>query len=371
MGSCMEHGGSRQTGQGGMKKVYCEWLRCIACFLVIFNHLKGYRLFMDASGIKQICYIILSVLTKINVPVFLMVSGALLLEKQEDFRTVFKKRISRIGFVILLFEAGIYTECMLYARALGKPFVFTMKRFFYGILAGNLEETGAYWYLYAYLGFLFMLPFLQKIAKQMSRQDFYMLFALHFVLLSLLPMLNLYLWITGGEGIALAEWFSVPLASYSPFFYPLVGYYLDHRIDIRLLSQKKWTELTAAVFMGLLLSCLCILGEGVTGENYLTLFDYLFAATAFLFIKYMVTVRFPALLDGRCARAVCFAGSLTFGIYLLDHYFKLIWYQPYETFMNNRIPSLFISFGWCVVSMVLGGMVTWILKKMPGLGKLL
>lgn len=121
MRSCMNYGGRRQIGQSGMKKVYYEWLRCIACFMVIFNHLKGYRLFMDASGIKQICYIILSVLTKINVPVFFMVSGALLLEKQEDFRIVFKKRISRIGLVILLFEAGIYTECMLYARAQGTP----------------------------------------------------------------------------------------------------------------------------------------------------------------------------------------------------------------------------------------------------------
>ena len=371
MRSCMNFGGSRQIGQSGMKKVYYEWLRCIACFMVIFNHLKGYRLFMDASGIKQICYIILSVLTKINVPVFFMVSGALLLEKQEDFRIVFKKRISRIGLVILLFEAGIYTECMLYARAQGTPFVFTMKRFFYGMLAGNLEETGAYWYLYAYLGFLFMLPFLRKIARQMSRQDFYILFALHFVLMSLLPILNLYLRITGGEEIALAKWFSVSLASYSPFFYPLAGYYLDHRVDIRLLSRKRWTALIAAVFMGLLLSCLCILGEEAAGENYLTLFDYLFAAAAFLFIKYTVTVRFPALSAGKCARGVCFAGSLTFGIYLLDHYFKLVLYQPYETSRTNRMPSLFISFGWCVVSMVLGGMVTWILKRVPGLKKLL
>ena len=371
MESCMKYDGRRQPGQSGIKKAYFEWLRCIACFLVIFNHLKGYRLFMDASGIKQICYMILSVLTKINVPVFFMVSGALLLERQEDFRTVFKKRISRIGYVILLFEAGIYIECMLYARALGKPVVFTMKHFLYGMLAGNLEETGVYWYLYAYLGFLFMLPFLQKIAKQMDRQDFYILFALHFVLLSMLPMLNLYLRITGGESIAFAEWFSVPLASHSPFFYPLVGYYLDHRVDIRMLSRKKWTGMTAAVFAGLILSCLCILGEGAAGENYLTLFDYLFAAATFLFVKYMVTVRFPALSAGRCGKAVCFVGTLTFGIYLLDHYFKLILYQPYETFMNNRMPSVFISFGWCVVSMVLGGMAAWILQKIPGLGRLL
>lgn len=64
-------------------------------------------------------------------------------------------------------------------------------------------------------------------------------------------------------------------------------------------------------------------------------------------------------------------GSLTFGIYLLDHYFKLVLYQDYEKFAERFIPSIFASFGWCVVSMILGGTVTWILKKMPILKKIL
>lgn len=41
----------------GAQTVYYEWIRLIACFLVIFNHLKGYVLFMNASGVKRVCYI--------------------------------------------------------------------------------------------------------------------------------------------------------------------------------------------------------------------------------------------------------------------------------------------------------------------------
>ena len=357
--------------QGKTKKVYYEWIRLIACFFVIFNHLKGYVLFMNASGIKQAFYMVISVVTKINVPLFFMVSGALLLDKKEDIVTVLRKRISRIGLVSLLFELGIYTECWLYASARGRDYEFTVKRFLYGVFERNLDETGAYWYLYAYLGFLFLLPLMQKLAKQMRRSDFYTLFILHFVLLSLFPMCNLLLLRSGYDGLSVTEEFSVPLATTAALFYPLTGYYIDRKIDIRTVPKKTWTGLFAAALAGIGISCLCVYADGAAGEEYLTLFDYLLAAVVFLLIKYVVAVRFPALSLGRTAETVCFMGSLTFGIYLLDHYFKLVLYNGYETFAERFLPSLFASFGWCAVSMFLGGNVTWILKKLPLFRKIL
>lgn len=67
----MECTGTSLPEQGKTKKTYYEWIRLIACFFVIFNHLKGYVLFMNASGVKQLFYMLLSVITKINVPLFL------------------------------------------------------------------------------------------------------------------------------------------------------------------------------------------------------------------------------------------------------------------------------------------------------------
>ncbi len=367
----MEYGKIKPSGQSGGKTVYYEWIRCIACFLVIFNHLKGFTLFMNSSGIKQVIYMILSALTKINVPLFFMVSGALLLDRQEDIFTVLKKRISRICSVILLFELGMYLECHLYAIIQGREHAFSVKRFIYGVLAGELEETGAYWYLYAYLGFLLLLPVIQKIAKQMSRQDFYTLLVLHFLVCTLLPVCNLFLQMTGNDEIVLAGEFSVAIATFPAFFYPLEGYYLDHVLDMGSLSKRQWTILTAMAFAGISLSCLCSYWGGVESESFISLFDYLLAIDAFVFMKYVVVIKYPVLSTGKIARAVCFLGSLTFGIYLLDHYIKLVLYQQYESFMERWIPSMVTSFGWCVISMLIGGFVTCLLKKMPLLRKLL
>jgi hypothetical protein len=66
------------SGKGKEKRVYYEWIRLTACFFVIFNHLKGYVLFQNASGAKQLFYMVLSVITKINVPLFFMVRRAAL-----------------------------------------------------------------------------------------------------------------------------------------------------------------------------------------------------------------------------------------------------------------------------------------------------
>ena len=82
------------------KKEYYEILRILACALVIFNHTTGFSLYQKTEGIKQIIYIFLATFTKINVPLFIMISGALLLKKSEDISVTLRKRVLR--FVILL-----------------------------------------------------------------------------------------------------------------------------------------------------------------------------------------------------------------------------------------------------------------------------
>lgn len=360
----MNHAQNKGKRENQTKTVYYEWLRLIACFLVIFNHLKGYVLYQNATGIKQAGYMVISVITKINVPLFFMISGALLLERQEDMVTVLKKRVSRVCLVILLFSLGLYTECFLYASAQGREYEFTLKRFLYGLFARDLNETGPYWYLYAYLGFLLLLPLMQKLAKQMSRSDFIALVILRFMFLSVIPICNTFLQVAGEEKISISGEFSIPLAMTAAFFYPLAGYYLDHKVDVQDFIGKM-KGICVAVIVGIGVTCLCVYLNGAVDETYIPLFDYLLAMVVFLAVKYAATVRFPKLSTGKTAEIACFLGSLTFGIYLLDHYFKLILYNSYEKMAERFMPSLFASFGWCVISMLLGGSVTFLLKRLP------
>lgn len=243
------------------------------------------------------------------------------------------------------------------------------------MLSGSIEGTEAYWYLYSYLGLLLMLPFLQRIVKDVKRQDVYVLMFLRFIVLSLLPILNLCLRLLGNEGISLSESLELPFAISRPFFYSLIGYYMEFHVDVKSLSKKKVGMLIAATGIGICISCLCTFCEGkfvgTYTQNYIQLFDYLIAIAVFLLIKYIVLVIVPESSDGKFAGTIRLVGSLTFGIYLLDPYLKWLFCNQYQAFAEPYLPTVFVSIGWCVVSMMLGGVLTYVLKKLPIFRKIL
>ncbi len=68
--------GDEKASQTG-RNAYFDALRVLAILLVIFNHLPGYSLYQTCAGPKAWLYMLITMLTRINVPLFLMVSGAL------------------------------------------------------------------------------------------------------------------------------------------------------------------------------------------------------------------------------------------------------------------------------------------------------
>ena len=89
------------------RRVDLDVMRIIACFLVIFNHLPGYGLYGNAdTEFKSWIYMFLTMITRINVPIFFMISGTLLLtDRQETYKTIITKRFLRILYVLLIFTA--------------------------------------------------------------------------------------------------------------------------------------------------------------------------------------------------------------------------------------------------------------------------
>lgn len=356
------------------KKIYFELMRIIAVMLVIFNHLPGYTLYQTSSGYIQWFYMVLSMVTRINVPLFLMISGAVLLPKNEDFSKVIKKRVFRFFFLILISEGALFCAYKYNASLLGNDYIFTFRRFIGGVFANNLDGTGSYWYLYSYLGMLFTLPFMQRIARNFRKDDFGVLIGLHFIFSSAIPMINILLISARLEPLVITGDFSVPFATSKVFFYPLVGYYLENYVDVTRLKRREIGGILFAAFAGIYLSCACTYWQGITTstytQDYVQLFDYLTAIAAFVVIKYTFN-RLPGLLEGRLGRGICYIGSLTFGIYILDPFFKLFLYSKYEYRAGQLFPTLFVSVGWVILSMFMGGATTIILKKIPGIKKLI
>ena len=110
---------SARTATPGNKRVYFDIMRVIACAQVIYGHKEGYLLFMSTTGWKQFVYMSLTMITRLCVPLFFMISGALLLPKDEDFPTAFKKRFLRTFAVLLFFSTLLFAAHRIHAVLTG------------------------------------------------------------------------------------------------------------------------------------------------------------------------------------------------------------------------------------------------------------
>ncbi len=128
-------------------------LRIIAIIMVFYNHKDAYTWYMKYSDSYNLLFAVhsfLAILCKSGAPLFLMISGALLLGKNEDIVTIWKKRLSRMLIVLI----WIATSMVLFKMS-----------------SGWLQTVFIYsnWYIYSYIGFLFMLPFLRIIAQGLNK----------------------------------------------------------------------------------------------------------------------------------------------------------------------------------------------------------
>lgn len=346
--------------------VYLDFLRIISCFLVIFNHLAGYYEYQKAENpVSAFFYMFFTMVTRINVPIFFMISGSLLLSKDIGYNELFLKRILRIALALFIGTATVYILSK--RHDLSSIDVGHFIRDFFG---GKI--VGQYWYLYAYLGFLLMHPFLRNGAKNFGHREFVLVILVHFALSTVIPLGNYIINQFGIASINIKSDFQVPFMTGKAFFYPLIGFYLDRVVDVKRIPRKIVWAFPTAALIGIIISSAFTYHEGVTSgytQSFVQTFDYVTAISVFVTTKYLFTQTNDFGNNWIVKNAIPFVGSLTFGIYLFEPALKLFY---------NRIMSLVplttplvLSFFWCIFSMIICGIVTYLLKKIPGVKTIL
>lgn len=344
------------------KKIYLETLRIISILCVFFNHTwtSGFLLFTQkVHSPFYPFYIGLSLMSKVAVPLFLMISGSLLLGKEDSLPSLFKKRISRIVLSLLVMAVAYYA--ILYFPN------YSFSEFFR--LLYSREIVPSQWYLYAYLGILLILPFLQSMVKSLKRGYFYYLILLHFVILGLVPIAQYLI----SPTLFLHRYLQVNLATPLTVFYFIIGYFIDR--EEKLLEKKNVMKLGIAAGISLLINILVVMLHvskvGVQDlaaverfHNVLILFPTLFVFVAVK--QYHVTHSLSAASKERLIRW----GSYTFGIYLME---RFLWLTTKVVFiaLDRFLPTLLACLIWVAASFFLGILVVSQLKKLPFLQRML
>lgn len=351
-------------------------MRIVAIVAVLLNHLPAYHLFHNGRGMMLVWGLAIGVVVRIGVPLFAMVSGALLLGRNETYRELWQKRISRMLLVVLIFE-GIHYAC----GCLAGQEQFDASDFAYGLFSGRLKGMTSYWFLYAYLGFLVMLPFMRRVAQAMTRADFLWLMGAHVVCTTLPVAINFACECAGAQKFVISSAFVVSLSSVMLYFYPLIGFWIDRNVDVNRITRRQWLLILGVTLAGLVLSAWMTWYHNDrfhdASETYINLTVFCTAIAVFLAAKRIFDGGF-ALRRPRLNRALCLCGSLVFGVYLLDQPLKFFLYEPLRA--RLFIPSPFEAYGlssavcfsliWVCITLVLCGGVTWLLKRLPLFHKL-
>lgn len=289
-----------------------DFLRIFACFMVIVNHTNSVifnNFFPSLSGQASL---LLFFISKTAVPIFFMISGALLLGKSDTFKVAYGKRALRIAVDIIVFS-------VLTAIVFNGNFSFFSLKYFTNLI--NKPYITPYWYLYSYFAIMLMLPFLQRLTKAMSKKDFTVLLTLLFFFHSVVSFLT-YLEIIPSA----SNYFTRDLFS-GDIFYFFLGYYICHILpDVLNTAARKRAALSLSAigfFAGLIFSWYRTAQEfyadgkfSLKLDNIYGLHIVLSAAGLFIFVFLLFrNVRF----SGWFAKFLTVVSNATFGIYL-THY---------------------------------------------------
>lgn len=331
-------------------------LRIISCFLVLLAHCNLQLYPYIAFGTTKFISIGIHTLSRISVPAFIMVTGALSLGKIYPYKKVAKK-ILRTVLVIVMISFVYYIS--LYGLTHFNPLSFIAS-----IYSSHISPC--LWYMYLYLGLLLMLPFLQRLCINMKAKDYYVFFGISFGFVGLSPIIEHFF-----QGFIYSD--KLNLAIFNIYIaYFIAGYYIDNFI-----KPTKKLCIIALIVMILSLSATWILTyyEMYTGINpdapstwgdFGTWLCIIPSICFYILIKGMMNRN----IRKHTAHILREIGACTFCTYLLGDLVIRV-FQPLYVICQRKIYILISLIIYSICVTLTGLLLSWILRKIPGIKKLI
>ena len=326
--------------------IYINIIKIIACLLVIINHTINHVLLFETKGVSFFFCLLFS-FCKVAVPLFIICSGFLILEKQYSYKKIFKNIIKVL--VPLIIISGL-----LYVKDTGIKNI-NILTFISKFLAEPYIKP--YWYLYMLLGLYLITPFIQKMVKQFEKKDYYY-FIIFFLFIPAILKLLLVCF-----GIKYSSYWLISFVPYTIGYY-VFGSYLKH--DYNDININITRIIFVVSFLGMfLLSYLpSLYGNGISYK-----FDDVSSLPVIIMslsLIYLLYNRFKNIkYNNKLNSFINTISSTTFGIYLFHH---LIGYRIFTSGLVQILCNFNIFIGYLISVIgifVVCGIITYILKHIP------
>jgi len=346
---------NQTSSRTGSRLIYLDFIRIIACFFVIVNHTTS-DIFL-ATAPSPVWFISLTYffISKSAVPLFLMVSGVVLLGRDEPLRTSWK-RVLRIAIVLTAFSLLYFTDSIGFSALSFSA----IPLFFESIM--TTTATNAFWYMYLYIGLLIITPIIRKMVTAMEPKHLLYFLVIALAVPGTLPIITHYI-----PRAALSSWI------FTPFFSAYVGMMVLGFYANTHFHTSKRTVLAAG---GLFAALLAMQVGGTYAE-------YIYNPESYLFYdnRIFITVTASALCIFCIAKAVfsrfslsplhgiiSTLGKCTFGIYLFaDFFMKHL--SPLHSMLSASMHPLAAVIIFQFAIFLAGFACTYLLRIIPAFRK--
>jgi len=344
--------GERSIGKPN-RTIYFDILNIFAIFCVVLLHHNGIAHSFSPTSAWEGALTI-EVLAFFAVPIFLMLTGATLMEyrKRYDTKTFFRKRLLRVLIPFLVWMGLYFLWHLLAGDYLGEQIGL---RWVYDMFMFN-QMNGVFWFFPMIIAIYLAMPVLSLLTEPKYRKWLWYLVGVGFITHSLLPPLLAML------GLDFNAAYKLPLLGSGFIIFPILGYLLSTIQKI----PRKWFIVIIVTAVGCLVlrylftyfASYAISSVDRTLFSYVQFTSVIPAVAIFIIAK---RINFSKFVSDKVTKVIALISSASFGVYLL-HIFVMAQEQRLTSLENNSLWWLlvmpFATYAICVV-------IVLTIKKIP------
>ena len=342
-----------------------EIMRTVACIAVIAIHVfAGYFQMFGRINLSSWIYSdLIDSLSRFSVPLFVMITGALLLKKNIGIKDALHRFI-HIFFILIAWSAAYLVIVNIFINGQHYTILSVINQF-----TGN-QIYYHLWYLYMLLGLYLVMPilsyFLVPYRKNVMKYYIY-LFAIYTLLSEVLSVLQLL-------NIHFSFYYTIPMMDWQ-LGVLIFGYFLSQKVKVE--KKEFWVSISVLAVCQILtilltyFQCAKLQAYNETFYGYNSFTVFIPAAAIFIIIRYLSQkIKY----DSWYVKIFRFIGAISLEIYLI-HPMILAAYDKYLLKHQNEIikrMSLQYTFKFmvvCIVSVIAAFIVRYVCDILKRIGK--
>lgn len=311
------------------KNYNIEMIRFWSFIMVIVIHVANYycRAFGTIGNGEYVFSLFFNVISRVSVPCFFMISGALLLGRNEEIG----KSIQRAGRMLLALAVWSLIYYLFNTYFMHQPV--DWKHLY------RVPAEAHMWYLYVIIPIYLVLPFLQAMCRGMNEKT-----ERGFAILGSVLVVVLYL--TSYVGVKF--YYNMPiLGNRSYIYYLFMGYWLNKNKDKICSKRRLWFGLW--IGSSLVTTVLTVICSLTADKHYDRLLEYgnpLVVVAAISFFLFMLGRQEENAAQPFMRKVMEVGCACSFGIYLVHGIFLDIfkkYVKPYEASAFWMVPVLVVA----------------------------